>query len=158
MSGFDVAGIILGSIPLLISGLEHYSKGVSTIKNMKAYESVLEMMIADFTTSSVIYRNSCEELLSPLMLPDVKFYELLNDPKSKAWDSDELGKELRNRLGDSYEPYKSAVEKLNKRIDLLRRKLDLNDDMQVSALIYSLRLSYSHGAPDRHILYHALSV
>jgi hypothetical protein len=82
----------------------------------------------------------------------------LNDPKSKAWDSDELGKELRNRLGDSYEPYKSAVEKLNKRIDLLRRKLDLNDDMQVSALIYSLRLSYSHGAPDRHILYHALSV
>src|ERR1700730_10468611 len=115
MSGFEVAGIILGSIPLLISGLEYYSKGVSTIKNMKAYESVLETMITDFITSSMIYRNSCEELLSPLMLPDAKFYELLNDPKSKAWDSDELGKELRNRLGDSYKPYKSAVEKLNKR-------------------------------------------
>jgi hypothetical protein len=158
MSGFEVAGIILGLIPLLISGLEDYSKGVSMIKNMKAYESVLETMIADFITSSAIYRNSCEELLSPLMLPDAKFYELLNDPKSKTWDSDELGKELRNRLGDSYEPYKLAVEKLNKRIDLLRRKLDLNDDMQVSALIYHLRLSYGRGAPDEHVFYHALSV
>lgn len=28
MSGFEVAGLVLGSISLLISGLEHYSKSV----------------------------------------------------------------------------------------------------------------------------------
>lgn len=27
MSGFEVAGVVLGSIPLLISALEHYSDG-----------------------------------------------------------------------------------------------------------------------------------
>lgn len=29
MSGFEVAGLLIGAIPLIISGLEHYSKGVS---------------------------------------------------------------------------------------------------------------------------------
>lgn len=28
MSGFEVVGVVLGSIPLLISALEHYSNGV----------------------------------------------------------------------------------------------------------------------------------
>jgi hypothetical protein len=30
MSGFEIAGVVLGSLPLLIVGLEHYSDGVST--------------------------------------------------------------------------------------------------------------------------------
>lgn len=29
MSGFEVAGVLIGAIPLIISGLEHYSQGVS---------------------------------------------------------------------------------------------------------------------------------
>jgi hypothetical protein len=33
MSGIEVAGLILGSIPLLISALEHYAEGVHTIKH-----------------------------------------------------------------------------------------------------------------------------
>jgi hypothetical protein len=28
MTGFEVVGVVLGSIPLLISALEHYSDGV----------------------------------------------------------------------------------------------------------------------------------
>jgi hypothetical protein len=30
MSGFEIAGVVLGSIPLIISALEHYAEGVST--------------------------------------------------------------------------------------------------------------------------------
>lgn len=33
MSGFEVVGLILGSVPLLISALEHYSDGVSNWKH-----------------------------------------------------------------------------------------------------------------------------
>lgn len=29
MSGFEVAGLVLGTVPLLINGLEHYAEGVS---------------------------------------------------------------------------------------------------------------------------------
>jgi hypothetical protein len=30
MAGIEVAGVILGSIPLVIAALEHYGNGVST--------------------------------------------------------------------------------------------------------------------------------
>ena len=29
MSGFEIAGVVLGSIPLVVSALEHYTEGVS---------------------------------------------------------------------------------------------------------------------------------
>lgn len=28
MSGFEIVGVIVGAIPLIVSGLEHYSAGV----------------------------------------------------------------------------------------------------------------------------------
>ena len=32
ISGFEVVGVVLGAIPLVVSGLEHYADGVATIK------------------------------------------------------------------------------------------------------------------------------
>lgn len=113
-----------------------YSDGVSTIKNMKAFDSVLSTMIAYFTTISSINRASCEELLSPLMLPNAQFYQFLDDPKSTAWDSEELDKKLQYWLGDPHKPYRAAVKNLNKRIAMLRHKLDLNKNMQMSLGIF----------------------
>jgi hypothetical protein len=31
MSGFEIAGIVLGSIPLIVVALEHYAEGVRSI-------------------------------------------------------------------------------------------------------------------------------
>ncbi|KAF8535326.1 hypothetical protein BDD12DRAFT_893263 [Trichophaea hybrida] len=84
MTGFEIVGIVLGSIPLLVSALEQYSDGVSTIKNMKNYESIFENLHTSFVTGLSIYRHSCEELLSPLMLPDNKFHELLENSEGNA--------------------------------------------------------------------------
>ena len=42
MSGFEVAGIVLGSIPLVISALEHYAEGVRNLV-------LAEHTITDFT-------------------------------------------------------------------------------------------------------------
>lgn len=36
MSGFEVAGIVLGAIPLVISALEHYSDGVCLTQEFDA--------------------------------------------------------------------------------------------------------------------------
>lgn len=33
MSGCEVVGIVLGSVPLIISALEHYAKGVSIVES-----------------------------------------------------------------------------------------------------------------------------
>lgn len=98
---------------------------------MRDYETVFDNLHTRFVTSLSIYRNSCEELLSPLMLSDNKLLELLENPGTASWEDVELGESLRERLGESYRPYKASVKQLDKKIILFGKKLKL-DNMRVS--------------------------
>ncbi|KAB2107584.1 hypothetical protein AG0111_0g3844 [Alternaria gaisen] len=130
MSGFEIAGIVLGSIPLIIVALEHYAEGLSTIRSMQKYEEAFGYLHASFITIACIYRNSCEELLSPLALSDAQLSQLLENRESSAWENLELDDALRNRLGSNYMPFKSSVKQLNKKINLFGRKLQLDKYFQ----------------------------
>lgn len=136
MAGLEIAGVVLGSIPLLISGLEHYSKGLSTLKNVRDYETVIENLVTSLSMSLIIFRTSCEELLAPLLLPDEQFRELLANPQTDAWKDNELCEKLNAKLGQAaYLSFNKAVGLLYKRIRLLKKKLDLNDSFQVRIYI-----------------------
>lgn len=101
---------------------------------MKNYETVFENFHTSFVTSLSIYRNSCEELLCPLVANN-ELYELLVVRGATSWKDPKLAESLRERLGPSYEPYKSAVNQLGKKIKLFGRKLKLDKDMNVSILL-----------------------
>ncbi|KAJ4176730.1 hypothetical protein NW759_017507, partial [Fusarium solani] len=63
MSGFEIAGIVLGSIPLVISTLENYSAGLSTLQAMRKYRRELQSLIRDLETERIKLQNVCEKLL-----------------------------------------------------------------------------------------------
>ncbi|KAF2490602.1 hypothetical protein BU16DRAFT_518033 [Lophium mytilinum] len=130
MSGFEIAGAVLGSIPLIISALEHYADGVATIKSMKKYEGVFDDLHVSLITSLSIYRNSCEELLGPLALPDSQLYELLEKIDGSAWEDVGLSERLRERLGSNYLPFRTSVKQLNKRVVLFGQKLRLKQNFK----------------------------
>ncbi|CAN9274444.1 unnamed protein product [Alternaria alternata] len=103
---------------------------LSTIKSMQKYEETFGYLHASFVTIACIYRNSCEELLSPLALSDAQLSQLLENRESSAWENPELSDALRNRLGNNYLPFKSSVKQLNKKINLFGRKLQLDKNFQ----------------------------
>ena len=98
---------------------------------MQKYEEAFGYLHASFVTIACIYRNSCEELLSPLALSDAQLSQLLENRESSAWENPELSDALRNRLGNNYLPFKSSVKQLNKKINLFGRKLQLDKNFQV---------------------------
>lgn len=105
---------------------------------MKNYETVFENFHTSFVTSLSIYRNSCEELLRPLVA-DNELYELLEEPCEergvKSWEDPKLGERVRERLGPNYEPYKNAVNQLRKKIHLFGKKLKLDKDKDMNVSI-----------------------
>ncbi|EXJ71184.1 uncharacterized protein A1O5_06178 [Cladophialophora psammophila CBS 110553] len=113
MSGFEVAGLVLGAIPLLISGLEHYAEGVAVMKNMKQYDSVFADINSSFAVSIGIYTESCYNLLAPLSLPDAQMKTLLmeedGEKMQKAWKDIDLQQNLTKRLGPHCKTYLSFV-------------------------------------------------
>lgn len=124
MSGFEVVGVVLGAIPLLISGLEHYAEGIHTIKNMWNYEAVVCHLAVEFRLSQSIFRHSCEDMLMPI-LPDTEAAELL-EGKSPKWNDPGLDQQLRERLGPDYEVYTRYVRNLRRQIEHFSRKLKLD--------------------------------
>jgi hypothetical protein len=98
---------------------------------MQKYEEVFGYLHASFVIIACIYRNSCEELLSPLALSDAQVCQLLEDHDSSSWENADLNDALRDRLGSNYLSFKSSVKQLNKKINLFARKLQLCDNFQV---------------------------
>ena len=98
---------------------------------MHKYESVFAYLHASFVTSLTIYRNSCEELLSPLALPDSELFDLLENINGGAWADAALNASLRERLGSNFLPLKLSIKQLNKKIELFGHKLKLEKDFRV---------------------------
>lgn len=130
MSGIEIAGLVLGSIPLVISGLEHYAEGVSTIKVMFNYPSEFKSLGRRLRVEQGIFRNIIELLLHDCV-GDRLLTELLENIGGKSWSDPDVEKALRRKLQASYALYLEAVESLNKTLIEFKERLKLNEDGKV---------------------------
>lgn len=101
---------------------------------MREYENVFVDSQTRLHLSVAIFQQSCRELVKDL--PDSQTRDLVDLRKDvvdlrKGWDDPELQAKLEARLGADFAVYKMSVRQLNKRINLLRRKLRLNEDITV---------------------------
>ncbi|KAK4213298.1 hypothetical protein QBC37DRAFT_440899 [Rhypophila decipiens] len=116
MSGFEVAGIVLGSIPLLISALEHYGDGVRTIQKWRKYESELRSVVRNLKTERVKLLNVCEKLLDGLV-PASMVDTMVEDPFGELWQEQEIKRKIGSAAIDE------AMEKLNTEGSSVMREL-----------------------------------
>jgi uncharacterized protein YuzB (UPF0349 family) len=61
---------VLASIPLIVSGLEHYAEGVGTIKKWLKYKRELDLLVDVLATECVQFQGTCERFLEGLVDPD----------------------------------------------------------------------------------------
>ncbi|KAF5569139.1 hypothetical protein FPANT_13977 [Fusarium pseudoanthophilum] len=74
MSGFEVAGIVLGALPLLISALSAYKANKSTISVWKKYRGLLDDLIHELKTHKTLYYLNILSLLREARVPEVLRY------------------------------------------------------------------------------------
>jgi hypothetical protein len=137
MSGIEVVGIVLGAVPLVISALEHYSDGVSSIKRAIRYKIELEKLMQDLEAEYCIYQDTTEYLLRDLLDENelgVLLDDLQNYPICGAWKNDDMDLEskLKQRLGRSYGAYMRAVAQMNDVVTEFKKRLDLDNNGKVS--------------------------
>ena len=126
MSGIELAGLVLGAIPVVVAGLESYIKGVATIKRYFKYKNELKSLRTSLTTEYDIFRNSCEELLEGLVQTQ-RMALLLIDPGGALWKDPAIEKKLRRRLQDAYSGYLETVDDMELAIEEFKRRLKLKD-------------------------------
>jgi hypothetical protein len=129
-TGFEIVGVIMAVIPLVISALEHYEEGVSTIEKFFRYKREIRSIIESLSTENVMFKNSCEQLLSDFLSP-FELADMLHDPRGETWKQPHIAAQLRTRLDRSYDVYMIHVGNMDSAIKKLVKKLDLDENGKV---------------------------
>ncbi|UPX18480.1 uncharacterized protein EKO05_0008779 [Ascochyta rabiei] len=128
-TGIEIAGLVLGSLPLLLAGLEFYGKGIAVTKRYWRYGREVEMLVGELRGETAVYQNSIESLvLGVVDARDVA--EFLADPGGELWAKVSFERKLRKRLGASYSPYLDTILRLRAAVEKFKERLRLGSSGQ----------------------------
>lgn len=117
MSGIEVAGLVLGAFPIVISGIQFYIDSCKKVDRWRKWEDVLSHLIRKIKAEYRIFKNICKRL-------DL---EVLDDNQNQRQVTDEQIHGLEKRLGDSYDDFVAAAEEMHKILAKFRKKLSLDN-------------------------------
>ncbi|KAF2740112.1 hypothetical protein EJ04DRAFT_559137 [Polyplosphaeria fusca] len=129
MSGFEVAGVILSSLPLIISAMEHYAEGINTAKRFWRFKSEMRSLILQVNTERGIFINTLEQLLTGIVRVE-QMAQFLAAPGGEGWQNFglEVEAKLRDRLRGAYDLYVGNVEGMERALSKIVEKLRLGAD------------------------------
>lgn len=131
MSGFEVLGVVLGTIPLVISALEHYQQGLHTIRRWHSYEAELQSLKRRLGIEKAIFVNTCEQLLSGIVC-SVDHEKLIEEPFGELWAKPEIIDQVVLRLDHVFEPFRETLVAMNTALGEIKAKLGLDEQGEVS--------------------------
>ena len=131
MSGFEVAGVVLGTLPLVIQAIEAY---IGFIRDWGKVASELKSINRQLTTERCKLYNICDQLLSDIV-PQKDVEPMLEDPFGPLWQAEETKKRLRRRLRGSYHSFEATVIEIYGALQTVQQRLrvDVTRDGQVSS-------------------------
>lgn len=132
MSGFEVAGVVLGSLPLVVVALEAYS---NFLRDWGKAPFELKSLNRQLTTERAKLYNICNQLISDVV-PQSDIEPMLQNPFGPLWQSKATKQKIRSRLWDSYEPFEETILEVGEALDSITRRLrvQISQDGQVSWL------------------------
>jgi hypothetical protein len=128
MSGLEVADVVLGALPLVISALEHYVNCLNTAKRFWLYKKEMRSMAQLVKTEQSLFENTIEQLLTGIVK-----VERMAEIRSGAnfWQDGAVEIGLKDRLRSSYEIYLDNVRGMEASLQKIMKKLALDPDGKV---------------------------
>jgi len=123
MSGLEVAGVVLGTFPLLLSGIEHWRDVAKVGGFYRGIRKEYTKCRRDIQYHEILYKNSLRELFLPLIPDAEKVAKLIADPGGPRWGDMALQERLEGRLHDSYQLYQDTVTEMNEITEELKKEL-----------------------------------
>lgn len=129
MSGFEVAGIILGGIPLLASLLKGYGEGLAVFRGYLGCQEQLDDIAFELGLERQKIRCVYEKLLLGLV-PDSELRDMIDNPMGHLWRQKATLDKIRGRLWESAASFEKIINDIRATIDefdaLIRTQMQKN--------------------------------
>ncbi|OHW97581.1 hypothetical protein CSPAE12_03634 [Colletotrichum incanum] len=132
MSGFEIAGVVLGAFPILCDTAKDLGTVFKKTKSWWQFETSFENFVSTIATQEIAYIQVLERLLDPLDITDGDYESLLRDPRSSLWHEHHIQEELRQCLPQNKFPcelYRLQTSFSDEKDRLLKRITEINDDL-----------------------------
>lgn len=127
MSGFEIAGLVLGAFPIVCSAAKQLKPVFENTKSWWKFETSFEIFTAAITTQEIAYRQVLRRLVEPLDITEKEYESLISDPNASLWHESHVQQGLQQRLqGDEYHWFMSNMVDLKTAVLELQKLLPLN--------------------------------
>jgi hypothetical protein len=107
----EIAGLVLGAIPLLISALEHHEKLVKPAVAFVRWRGQLPNSTRRLWMGHTAYEQNVRLLLMQAMSSE-DIDRIMGDPQSDDWKDEWLVTELQEKLGNAYQATMSTIREI----------------------------------------------
>ena len=129
MSGFEIAGIVLGAFPIAISALERIPQAAKLLDSWHNVRREYEQCRFEVRNQHIFYIQNLKQLLLPLAVEDDETIQhLIDDPDHPLWKEEKFARDLEDRLQDSFTAYLETVEWMQQVMQEINRELGANND------------------------------
>lgn len=147
MSGIEIAGLVLGAFPLLMTALQKHKEAARILGDWWNIRRPYKECMSIIRVEHFFFVHYTRTLLGRLLYDASSLEELLANPFSDQWRSESLTSSLRDLLPTSYEIYISVIEDYHTRMVALGRELGLEHhhfQRRIAVSIWSMLLGSTH--------------
>ncbi|KAJ4327710.1 hypothetical protein N0V84_001817 [Fusarium piperis] len=159
MSGFEIAGIVLGGFPILIETAKPLSLYFQAAERWWHFKRDFMTLISTMEDESIAYSQNLELLLTPVDISSEAKASLQEDSGSKLWHDPEIQAKLRSRVKVQYMSwFLRQLLEMRQNLDELFSMLPINKNGEVdfprtTTVDYELfRLKQSFSTRRQHLL------
>lgn len=147
MSGLEVAGLVFGAFPLIISAMEN---GRTILKISRLHRRMREEYNncrSDVKYYQIWYNRNLQNLLHSIVFERDEVDKLLADPEADAWQGDGLQRLLEESLRDSYPIYMNIMQRMNETMESLKKELCVDETSIQSQLVVTQTTTQKSSSP-----------
>ena len=127
MSGVEIAGFVLGGLPLIISACEHYKEGFEPLVKWKRFRTEFIGFIDAVDIEKQLFDQMLERFLISADVPHEEIQLFMTDREYEGWHREDLVRALQARLGPSYDVYMSTIKTMDSLMHELENMLLLKN-------------------------------
>lgn len=136
MSGIEIAGLVLGSFPILLSCLDHYREGFEPLEEWWNFRTHFIAFVDDIRHQMMRYNENIIRLLDPIISDKDSLTDLVRNAKDSRWTDGSLDALLEQRLASEYERVVRIIKRMEEVVEDLKKLLRIqNDDVGDTQLI-----------------------
>lgn len=128
MSGFEIAGVVLGAFPVAIKALEKYREIGKLWGFWWEIRAQYTKCFNEVKYHRLSFSRNLKQLLLPMAADKTQIQRLLADPGGDEWREQGIAQQLEDRLQESYELYFELIQQLQRTMEELNKELAVDKE------------------------------